>query len=97
MYTYIQSEPGLWTVGYYAGEKWESESDHARKEWAANRAHFLNGGQPEYDELVVQLMLCIGKLEAVARDNPKDAEAIRAVALGGRKTLEKIGFVLRCL
>lgn len=44
MYTYKQTEPGLWTVGYYEGVKWQPESDHTSVTEAANRVHFLNGG-----------------------------------------------------
>lgn len=33
MYVYIQSEPSLWTVGFYdPSGKWQSESDHDTKE-----------------------------------------------------------------
>lgn len=44
MYVYKQTEPGLYTVGYYdpAG-KWQSESDHDTKADAAARVHYLNG------------------------------------------------------
>ena len=48
-YVYWQSEPGLWTVGYYSpdGER-HPESDHSSKEDAAARVHYLNGGnEPE--------------------------------------------------
>lgn len=45
MYVYILSEPGLWTVGFYAPNgKWNSESDHNNKEEAAERVAYLNGG-----------------------------------------------------
>lgn len=45
MYVYIQSEPQLWTVGFYhPGGEWESESDHEFREDAAKRVHYLNGG-----------------------------------------------------
>jgi hypothetical protein len=45
MYVYIQSEPGLWTVGFYkpSGE-WMPESDHDSKIEAAARVNWLNGG-----------------------------------------------------
>lgn len=44
MYVYIQSEPGLWTVGFYdPTNNWQPESDHDNKEDAANRVAFLNG------------------------------------------------------
>lgn len=44
-YVYINSEPGLWTVGFYQPSgKWEAESDHSSTEGAAARVHYLNGG-----------------------------------------------------
>jgi len=48
MYVYIESEPGLWTVGFYDPTgKWHPESDHNRKRDAAYRVIFLNGGEEE--------------------------------------------------
>ncbi len=45
MYCYIQSERELWTVGFYKPNgEWHSESDHDSKEKAAERVHWLNGG-----------------------------------------------------
>ena len=45
MYVYIQSEPSVWTVGFYTPDgKWEPESDEHSKEDAAARVHYLNGG-----------------------------------------------------
>lgn len=45
MYVYIQSEPGLWTVGFYNPKgEWVPESDHDNKENAAERVAHLNGG-----------------------------------------------------
>jgi len=45
MYVYINSEPGLWTVGFYAPDgSWHSDSDHNDREEAAKRVHYLNGG-----------------------------------------------------
>lgn len=46
MYVYIQSEPGLWTVGFYdpSGE-FQPEGDYENKEEAARRVHYLNGGK----------------------------------------------------
>jgi hypothetical protein len=47
-YVYIQSEFGeypLWTVGFYdPNGKWQPESDHSSSEEAAQRVHYLNGG-----------------------------------------------------
>jgi hypothetical protein len=46
-YHYVQSEPGLWTVGTGTpgkGGNWEPESDHESREAAAERVRYLNGG-----------------------------------------------------
>ena len=44
-YVYKRTEPGLYTVGYYAPDgTWEPESDHSDREEAAKRVHWLNGG-----------------------------------------------------
>lgn len=46
-WVYIQSEPGLWTVGFYGPNgSWNTDSDHGKREEAAARVHFLNGGKP---------------------------------------------------
>jgi hypothetical protein len=46
MYVYIQSEPALWTVGFYGPDgKFEPESDHDSTKEAAGRVAYLNGGQ----------------------------------------------------
>jgi len=45
MYVYLQSEPNLWTVGFYDPHgEWMPESDHDTSEDAAARCHYLNGG-----------------------------------------------------
>lgn len=44
-YVYTHSEPGCYTVGFYAPDGgWNPESDHSDKEAAAARVHYLNGG-----------------------------------------------------
>ena len=44
-YVYIQTEPRLWTVGFYTPSgKWVPESDWPSPEEAAQRVHYLNGG-----------------------------------------------------
>lgn len=44
-YVYIESEKGLYTVGFYDPKgKWHPESDHDNKEEAATRVAWLNGG-----------------------------------------------------
>lgn len=43
-FVYLRSEPGLWTVGFYApGGEWHSESDHPTAREASERAAWLNG------------------------------------------------------
>ncbi|MET0039670.1 MAG: hypothetical protein ABW041_05950 [Dehalococcoides mccartyi] len=45
LYVYRRIEPGLWTVGFYDPKgNWQPESDHDSKEAAAERVHYLNGG-----------------------------------------------------
>ena len=45
MYVFVESEEGLWTVGFYAPlGRWISESAHLDKEKAAARTRYLNGG-----------------------------------------------------
>ncbi len=45
MWVCIQSEPNLWTVGFYSPDgKWCAESDHKTAFEAAERVHYLNGG-----------------------------------------------------
>jgi len=49
VYVYKQSEPQLWTVGYYDPTgKFVPESDHSHPDDAAWRVHWLNGGKSEY-------------------------------------------------
>ena len=48
MYVYIQSEKAVWTVGFYdPSRKFISESDWPHPEEAAERVHYLNGGNME--------------------------------------------------
>jgi hypothetical protein len=57
-YVYTQSEPGLYTVGFYAPDDdgWNAESDHRTAEEAAARVHYLNGGGTiEFDRLIEEL------------------------------------------
>jgi len=43
-YVYIQSEPGLFTVGFYdPSGRWQAESDHGSRGEAADRVAYLNG------------------------------------------------------
>ncbi len=44
-WVYIRSEPGLWTVGFYAPDgEFHPDSDRNDREQAAERVHYLNGG-----------------------------------------------------
>lgn len=44
-YVYIQSEPQLWTVGFYDPTgNWHAENDYRAPTLAASRVHWLNGG-----------------------------------------------------
>lgn len=46
MYSYQKAEPGTWSVGRFTPDgKWEQESFWNTAEEAAERAHWLNGGQ----------------------------------------------------
>jgi hypothetical protein len=45
-WVYKQSEPGLWTVGFYdPSDNWHPDTDHVKQNAAAQRVHYLNGGQ----------------------------------------------------
>ena len=44
MWVYVQSEPSLWTVGFYSPDgKWHTDSDHSDPGQAAQRTAWLNG------------------------------------------------------
>jgi hypothetical protein len=48
MYVYIESEPGLYTVGFYRPDgTWEPESDHDSRAEAAKKVNYLNGGKDD--------------------------------------------------
>ena len=48
-YTYIPSEPGLWTVGFYTPDGvFIPESDHGTAQEAETRARWLSGLKAEY-------------------------------------------------
>ena len=53
---YKQTEPQLWTVGFYTPDgTWEPETDHDVKEDAADRVAYLNGA-PDLAELVNEVI-----------------------------------------
>ena len=47
MYVYIKTEENLWTVGFYdpRNSNFVPESDYNSKQEAADRVHYLNGGE----------------------------------------------------
>lgn len=50
MWVYIESEHGLWTVGFYDPKgDWHGDSDHTDRVEAGKRVHYLNGGH-EFSE-----------------------------------------------
>lgn len=86
-YHYIQSEPGLWTVGTGRpgkGGDWEPESDHESREAAARRVAFLNGGVDVEDRVLRSEMLDVLKVAYEMLE-----EAIEYVP-GGRQRIETI-------
>jgi hypothetical protein len=45
VYVYIESQKGVFTVGFYDPQKkFRPDSDHETAESAAARVHYLNGG-----------------------------------------------------
>ncbi len=51
-WVYIKTEAGLWTVGFYDPKgEWHSIKDHAKEEDAAERCHWLNGGEKRFRDL----------------------------------------------
>lgn len=57
MYVYIQTEPQLYTVGFYSPDgHFHSDSDHNDREKAAERVSFLNGNsqaiQKQFNEKI---------------------------------------------
>lgn len=83
MYHYVQSEPGLWTVGTGTpksqdGNDWIPESDHATPEAAAARVHYLNGGNDEQE--IARLVECIGNYKKVIATLGKGVGSIAADA-----------------
>lgn len=64
-WVYLRSEPGLWTVGYYApGGRWHPESDHRSEADAAKRVAYLNG---DHGDLIDQMAQFLRRLMAAHR------------------------------
>lgn len=48
MWVYLQSEPNLYTVGFYdPNGGWHTDSDHSAREQGAARVAFLNGSSAD--------------------------------------------------
>ena len=48
IWVYMQSGPGLFTVGFYDPRgNWYTDQDFTSREDARRRVHFLNGGPPD--------------------------------------------------
>lgn len=77
MWVYIQTEPGLFTVGFFDPEnKWHGDSDGTQKE-CAERVHYLNGGGDEG-----KLAVAVEALVTVAKESyDGNASATAAAAL----------------
>lgn len=82
MYVYLRSEPSLWTVGFYHPDgRWEAESDHQRAEEAAQRVHWLSGGQDvsRLTQAAPALLAACRMAESVVRRLGEDTPRMRRV------------------
>jgi GH24 family phage-related lysozyme (muramidase) len=78
-YHYIQSEPGLWTVGTGTPKKdWEPESDHDTREAAAERVAFLNGGSALPKEAIANIQ----QIRGLVHENNVMRKALEEIAFG---------------
>lgn len=56
MYTIINSEPGLYTVGFYSPDNvWHPYEDFTDKETAGEKCNFLNGGKIPKPVLILRI------------------------------------------
>lgn len=73
-FVYIHARSaGVYTVGHYdpSDNQWEPESDHRDDGSAAARAHYLNGGNPGFDQLVAALRIVRKAFETDLRSSPE--------------------------
>ena len=86
-YVYDSFERGLWTVGFYDPQgKWRPESDHDSEREAADRVHFLNGGNaldadPRVTALVEAARDCARTMDNWAENALTQREALEAVSV----------------
>lgn len=53
---YIQSEPQVFTVGFYApDDTWHTDSDWGNRTDASKRVHYLNGCNLSFEEKVQEV------------------------------------------
>lgn len=83
MWVYRQTEPRLWTVGFYAPDgSWHTDSDHDVREDAARRSSFLNGGGVASAPHVHDLRASNGLVRCVECGYvPSDAELNESVSV----------------
>ena len=61
MWVYRRTEPNVWTVGFFGPDtSWNAESDHATRDDAAARVHYLNGGGGSDEEDAVSASARVG-------------------------------------
>lgn len=62
-YVYIESERGLWTVGFYdATGDWHPDSDHDNSEDAAKRTSWLNGSSVIHHQGIDNVVILDGRM-----------------------------------
>jgi len=84
-YVYIKSEPGLWTVGFYAPDRtWHPESDHGSSEEAAERVMRLNGGEVDDTRRLDRIRVVLDRFDWEHDDRQLALEAIERIADGGQ-------------
>ena len=66
MYVYLQSEPTLWTVGYYdPSGKWQPQSDHGTEREARAEVAYLNGDGQQLAAEVTRLKAEVERLRTL--------------------------------
>jgi hypothetical protein len=91
MYVYKRTEPNLWTVGFYHGDKWEPDSDHDSPSKAAKRVRYLNGGQDAAPELLAALQMVLELADTQCIFLEPDEEAQIKQALVRARSSEEVG------
>lgn len=83
MYVYLQTEPNLFTVGFFQPGKWEPDSDHPTREEAADRVAYLNGKNPPdlTNAIFVELKRWQKSLSGCITDDDIKKEAIALNAI----------------